>query len=1417
MARAMTLDPAAEDASLDLLFDADDDLLYPDTNDPLFALKITRKREFHNAQIRDPRASADQTFEELANERCSAPFEILPNQLFVRTFLSPRTPYNSLLLYGELGTGKTCSAIGVTEQVRAMNKQSGHAAADAGDADGGSGSGPGSGVRRRKIIVVASPNVQDNFRLQLFDANRMVEVGGPGSGHWTINSCAGSAILAEINPAGEQLDRAQIKTRADHLIAGAYEFVGYTALALRIVDISGIPDLIGKRRLDRLEIQRLRRAFDGRLIVIDEVHNIIGRDTNASGRLSGADTKKISALIYKLVKHCSVKLLFLSATPMYNNNREIVWLANLMSVNDRRPVIRVDQVFAADGTFREPQIDPATQAVLVEGGRDLLARKLSGYVSYVRGENPFAFPFRVYPDMFAPDRVVSADRYPRLQLNGRAITDPIRQVKVYTNGIGSYQRRAYEAMIESVRATASSRDFEEQEAFGYITLQGPIGMLNMVYPSEAFDAAVSGADASVSSSSTSGSLASSTGSTASAAAGIAPSILKAMIGTAGLDRVMEYDKDTRAMTITNFRYRASTLERYGPIFRPGEIEKYSAKLAGICDIVRRSTGLVLIYSKFIDGGLVPMALSLESMGFARHCTARPAGASLLAPVPGQEIPPMDVRTMRPKADAKGRAKDKGAAAAAAPFAQAKYIMITGNKYYSPDNAADLAVLNSRDNLRGEAVKCALFSDAGAEGLDFARSRQVHCIDPWYNMNHIEQVIGRGVRNLSHCTLPLNERNVEIYLHGTLLPDSEQEAADMYLYRLAERKAVLQGAVTRLLKEISVDCLLNIRQLNYTTEWMNQVLRITLSTDRKEIDFPVGDKPGSSICDYMSTCEYVCRVPAPVSAMHPDSRALLEAMVPDDSTYDYHTLRINHARIAKRVRELFRDQAFYTLPQLVAEINLRTTYPIDQIYFTLLTFLRNRAEWIVHRGRRGFMVHKSGSGGADGGADDIYLFQPVDLTDDRASIFDRTAPVFSRRDHLPILVTDPEEEAGDSAMGVPPAGEKAFVPSFVPSSTQAAVVQPTRVPSVVQPPQTSMSMQASMQASKQASMPSRAPPLSADDLAAQLDAHLAAIFSRAEFVPPSRTDTNWFSFAKLAVRVAEADYGVPANSLRRFVVDRFIDSLALAPKLALLNQAGALASASSRYACGPAVRDYFARRTFRHQSSAQEGIVLADTVAAEGADTGTAAVGSSLGNNHVFVRPVGGAGGAVPWSEIPLEEAGFVPDIQAELDRLAAANQTLVADMNRTKVGKEDEYNIGYIGLFRQSTVLRSKNLRLSRINTGAVLDQAQKKQVIAKIQLLLRQTGRPVPPADRITQFRGIDVDKFVLCAIYELLLRHFTPDSLESTTGQTSALRFLTREQAIACSIDQFLVKEQTIYGKTEFVFAGKEKGKAAAKRGRK
>ena len=931
-------------------FDTDEDpshnFLYPTLNDPAFAAKIATHTEFNDTQydgeIRDIQSYAD--------KMCDAEFELLPHQLFVKNFLSFQTPYNSLLLYHGLGSGKTCSSIGIAEEMRAYMKQV--------------------GIKQR-IIVVASPNVQSNFKLQLFDENRLSEIDGV----WNIDSCIGNALVKEVNPTTlKGLSREKVVSQIKTIINQYYVFMGYVELANYIRKRISVPSNAdySPEEVRKQEIVSMRKYFNNRMIIIDEVHNIRMTKDNVDG--------KTAQYLMKLAKNCNnMRLLMLSATPMYNSHSEIIWLVNLMNANDKRGLITADEVFLSDGTFKKPTLD-AQGNVTEEGGRELLHRKLIGYVSYVRGENPYTFPYRIYPDIFAKERTfreapspigslvnagtallgasVKQVSLPTTQLNGRKIETPMLHLPVYISELESYQEQAYKLVVKGIRkdvdASESRADaFDDLDRFGFRQLQTPIEALNMVYPSPNLDAQIERGELMPDESSTEDDENKDPRAT--------------MVGKRGMNSVMTY-KDESSNKIPmkyNFTYRPEIESKYGRIFSQSEIPKYSAKIARICDIIRHSTGIVMIYSQYIDGGIVPMALALEEMGFTRAGSS-PNTKSLFAQPP---TPPIDALTMQPRI------------AGSKTFFPAKYIMITGDKAYSPQNAADMKLITSSNNTNGEGVKVVLISKAGSEGLDFKCIRQLHILEPWYNMNRIEQVIGRGVRNLSHCRLPFKMRNVEIYMHVSLLKTAlDEEAVDIYVYRLAKKKAELIGEVTRLMKETAVDCVLNIKQINFSVEKMvanaaNKEITLELSTDKKELVYQIGDRPHTDICDYMDECSFKCNVGKDIKRD------------PVQETYSTVYAQSNNDRIMNRIRQIYRDdtkgESFYTLKELIEKINVTKEYPITQIYAALSSFVKNKTDYLFDRyGRRGNMVNKK----------EIYAFQPIEINDEHITIFERSIPV-----------------------------------------------------------------------------------------------------------------------------------------------------------------------------------------------------------------------------------------------------------------------------------------------------------------------------------------------------------------------------------------------------------------------------------------
>jgi len=290
--------------------------LYPNLTDPMFNKKITEKIEFDNTKY-DGSIAYD--IEENAELKCNQEFELANHQLFVRNFLSFQTPYNSLLLYHGLGTGKTCSAIGVAEEMRNYTKQIGST---------------------KRIIVIASPNVQDNFKLQLFDESKLKFT----NGEWNIRSCVGEKLIQEINPLNDpNITKEKIVSQIKRLISLSYFFMGYIEFANYIAKHRKISDSIKKNQ--KLIIERkLKKVFENRMIIIDEIHNVRTTDDNKE--------KRVAEELYILISYVkSLKLLLLSATPMYNTYKEIIWLINIMNLNDNRSQITEKEVFDSYGTF----------------------------------------------------------------------------------------------------------------------------------------------------------------------------------------------------------------------------------------------------------------------------------------------------------------------------------------------------------------------------------------------------------------------------------------------------------------------------------------------------------------------------------------------------------------------------------------------------------------------------------------------------------------------------------------------------------------------------------------------------------------------------------------------------------------------------------------------------------------------------------------------------------------------------------------------------------------------------------------------------------------------------------------------------------------------------------------------------------
>lgn len=169
-------------------------------------------------------------------------------------------------------------------------------------------------------------------------------------------------------------------------------------------------------------------------------------------------------------------------------------------------------------------------------------------------------------------------------------------------------------------------------------------------------------------------------------------------------------------------------------------EDLSPKVAAIADRIADSKGKALVYSNYIDSGVAPLEKALKQKGISS-------------------------------------------------------VRLTGGM--SDRDRAQIVRDYNNDKFR-----TLIISSAGGEGLDLKKTEQIHVMEPHWNDEKINQVIGRGVRYKSHEGLPPDRQHVDVYKYVSVFPDEYflfwnrykgLKTADEYLSLMSERKLQLNQA------------------------------------------------------------------------------------------------------------------------------------------------------------------------------------------------------------------------------------------------------------------------------------------------------------------------------------------------------------------------------------------------------------------------------------------------------------------------------------------------------------------------------------------------------------------------------------------------------------------------------------------------
>jgi hypothetical protein len=217
------------------------------------------------------------------------------------------------------------------------------------------------------------------------------------------------------------------------------------------------------------------------------------------------------------------------------------------------------------------------------------------------------------------------------------------------------------------------------------------------------------------------------------------------------------------------------------------------------------------------------------------------------------------------------------------------------------------IINNPKNIYGDYIQVIIGGEQISEGISFYHIRQMLVLTPEWNMASLDQAIGRSVRTFGHQGLLPSEKNIKIHrLCASFSSDSLSENApyinyssiDEHMYQVSEDKDVKIKQIEHLIKQVAVDCSLNKER--------NQ-----LSTDI----------PNSRECDY-GDCDYTCY-----------AEELNNESTPISDTYNLFYGEKETNGIIKVIKQLYKKKFSYDFYELLTEIR---KYSISETYLKNLS-------------------------------------------------------------------------------------------------------------------------------------------------------------------------------------------------------------------------------------------------------------------------------------------------------------------------------------------------------------------------------------------------------------------------------------------------------------------------------------------------
>jgi hypothetical protein len=740
-----------------------------------------------------------------------------------------------------------------------------------------------------------------------------------------IIKCTGETYMKKIDKS-QYVDHSELDRMKKNAMIQAmqyYKIMSYKSFHKRVLG----ERIIEKREGTKVTYRKTEEGEFERDVAVDRIHNLnntvilVDEAHNLTGNAYG------EALQYIIKNSINLKIVLLSGTPMKNLADDIVDLVNFLRPIDH-PMER-DKIFSSEKNY---------EMKIKSGGMDYFKKMANGYISHVRGSDPLVFA----------KKIEKGEK-----------TDGLLFTKVTRCKMLDFQRSLYDKTKVDTQEDALDRKAAAVANFVFPVLSSDKKTIEPVSGNDGLNLIKNQLKS-------------------------FPEAVNKIIAT----NLLKLDKDTQVISLTPDGHNIT-----GKFLHKSYLKMFSTKFYKALKKINRLTvdkkgaKTAFVYSNLVRVGIDIFAQILIQNGyleFQEDMASYQIQPDTICYYCGITHKEHSAKKEKKKDDSASSTDYKKNDIPVHQFYPATFITVTGG---GEDSSVDVipeekkrildTYFNSIDNKEGKFLKLILGSKVMNEGISLSNVADVHILDVYYNFGRVDQVIGRAIRWCSHYR-QMSEQNkyphVNVYKYVVSLEKGLSSEED--LYRKAEQKYLLIKKIERTMKEIAIDCPLNIAGNIFREE----VKEYNKCGEKGQPECP-------QICDF-DKCEFKCDNIKLNSEYYDPDRTIYKKVNKinlDTTTFSTGFAKSEIEYCKRKIKELYIIGFMYTLGDILAYV--KNSYSEDRrdLFDEFFVFKAlNDLIPVTENDLNSFMdtvIDKNNRTGYLFFVDKYYIFQPFDQNED----------------------------------------------------------------------------------------------------------------------------------------------------------------------------------------------------------------------------------------------------------------------------------------------------------------------------------------------------------------------------------------------------------------------------------------------------